>query len=889
MDTLQIKWRSKKGTREIGFDDNNHVQYSNKRDSTVQRTIPIHEVTAVVAGADSDYWRRSKRHKNRNCGIEVKAHRNLRMEALSHDEWKYWMVGLLYAQARSDRKKTQLLGDGGMTDQFMSQQLIRAQWDICDVNNSGSICFFELLVLLKALNIHLDVGYIEFLFHFYDSDGSKVLSFPEFRSLMTKLFTHQPIFDLFMRYRNAATGCIDNVHLEQWLRDDQKDSPDVIKETCRTIALLSFPFNCEKGLTGWGLNLIITGGWNSLIDPKFLSLNHDMTQPLTNYWINTSHNTYLSGNQIGSKATIHQYIICLMTGTRCLELDIWDGPGGSPLIYHGHTLTSKIPLASVLKAIDDYAFIDRNNPWPVILSLEMHTGIEQTTRVAHLIKTLLGDRVYIWNEDDKENVDHHAMCNTTRGMKRIPSPQELCYRFIIKARRSPSVESSATRQLAAKEAQPMHNELILDSMTREFPDLWLGEPDTKNNVQLWKHTHITDCGVGPLFPFMIPDITEVNMRLKAQTQSEQLTARDSARLELGLINPTVIDLNMNGLESVERGGGSQDDFNQLITMETNNHTEWNHNPEKRGPLDCTSLSERKAIRCITAYEPHTCISYTMKNVVRVYPGGSRLNSSNFSPIPFWESGVQMCALNHQTDGIASRVNQAFFLMNANSGYLLKNQCYLNPEKSSVTETPWNISIRVLSGRQIPRPPSYPKRASGTHNKSVDQTNPYVVLMIHGSEGDNREVKTHYVPGNGLNPNWGGEPFEFCVKRPSLAFLCLSVRHYDVVKSEFLGAFYAPVQAMRQGIRWCELATKKGVAISHSGVIVEVNITDGKPEGTLGSDKPTELTIAGHLTESDRISSDASMTVARDSEDPLSSGRAGLFKVKNSIRKSGVPT
>jgi hypothetical protein len=79
--------------------------------------------------------------------------------------------------------------------------------------------------------------------------------------------------------------------------------------------------------------------------------------------------------------------------TRVQELDCWDGDNGEPVIYHGHTLTSKvcgrgtsgasglwlmpvqITFENVIRAINDYAFAV--SPYPVILSIENHCSLPQ--------------------------------------------------------------------------------------------------------------------------------------------------------------------------------------------------------------------------------------------------------------------------------------------------------------------------------------------------------------------------------------------------------------------------------------------------------------------------------------------------------------------------------
>lgn len=37
-------------------------------------------------------------------------------------------------------------------------------------------------------------------------------------------------------------------------------------------------------------------------------------------------------------------------------VDCWDGMNDEPVIYHGHTLTSKISFKSVIQAINEHAF-----------------------------------------------------------------------------------------------------------------------------------------------------------------------------------------------------------------------------------------------------------------------------------------------------------------------------------------------------------------------------------------------------------------------------------------------------------------------------------------------------------------------------------------------------
>lgn len=56
-----------------------------------------------------------------------------------------------------------------------------------------------------------------------------------------------------------------------------------------------------------------------IFNPQHYNVNQDMTQPLCNYFIASSHNTYLMGDQLMSQSRVDMYAWVLQAGCRCVE------------------------------------------------------------------------------------------------------------------------------------------------------------------------------------------------------------------------------------------------------------------------------------------------------------------------------------------------------------------------------------------------------------------------------------------------------------------------------------------------------------------------------------------------------------------------------------------
>ena len=103
--------------------------------------------------------------------------------------------------------------------------------------------------------------------------------------------------------------------------------------------------------------------------------------------------------------------------------------------------------------------------------------------------------------------------------------------------------------------------------------------------------------------------------------------------------------------------------------------DWNHEngPETR-PVSRSRISAAGTLVYTIWYTAFTykyVSNYSFQGqMVRVYPSGMRIDSSNFNPVSVWSCGIQMVAMNYQTV-TDTNLHLHNSLFNGTQGYILK--------------------------------------------------------------------------------------------------------------------------------------------------------------------------------------------------------------------------
>uniref|UniRef100_A0A8C2M697 Phosphoinositide phospholipase C n=2 Tax=Cricetulus griseus TaxID=10029 RepID=A0A8C2M697_CRIGR len=813
--------------------------------------ISIDSIQEVSEGRQSEIFQRYPDSSfDPNCcfSIYYGSHReSLDLVSPSGEEARTWVTGLRYLMAGISDEDS-LARRQRTRDQY--PWWLKQTFDEADKNGDGSLSIGEVLQLLHKLNVNLPRQRVKQMFREADTDDHQgTLGFEEFCAFYKMMSTRRDLYLLMLTYSNHKDH-LDASDLQRFLEVEQKMN-GVTLESCQNIIEQFEPCleNKSKGVLGIdGFTNYTRSPAGDIFNPEHHDVHQDMTQPLSHYFITSSHNTYLVGDQLMSQSRVDMYAWVLQAGCRCVEVDCWDGPDGEPIVHHGYTLTSKILFKDVIETINKYAFI--KNEYPVILSIENHCSVTQQKKMAQYLTDILGDKL------DLSSV-------SSEDATMLPSPQMLKGKILVKGKKLP-----ATISEDAEEGEVSDE----DSADEIDDDCKLLNGDASTNRKrveniakkkldsLIKESKIRDCEdpndftVSTLSPSgklahkaeakkgqskVEEDVESGEDASASRRNSRLIMSSFSKRKKKGSKIKKVAsveegDENLDSPGSQSRGTARQKKTMKLsralsdLVKYTKSVGTHDVETEVASSWQVSSFSETKAHQ-ILQQKPAQYLRFNQHQLSRIYPSSYRVDSSNYNPQPFWNAGCQMVALNYQSEGRMLQLNRAKFSANGGCGYVLKPQCMCQGVFNPNSEDPLpgqlkkQLALRIISGQQLPKPRD---SVLGDRGEIID---PFVEVEVIGLPVDCSKEQTRVVDDNGFNPMWE-ETLVFTLHMPEIALVRFLVWDHDPIGRDFIGQRTLAFSSMMPGYRHVYLE-----GMEEASIFVHVAVSDisGKVKQTLG--------------------------------------------------------
>nr|XP_047904546.1 1-phosphatidylinositol 4,5-bisphosphate phosphodiesterase zeta-1 isoform X6 [Anser cygnoides] len=545
---------------------------------------------------------------------------------------------------------------------------------------NGKIDLDSTMKLLEKLHVTFDVAHVKHVFKkTVDKRKVHTINIEDFRAIYRTMVHRTEFHELFCAY-SPNRKILADTELIEFLKKEQFQTED--SEIRALEIILKYEpveeVRKRRQLSFEGFIRYMSSEDSSIFKKDHRTVYQDMNHPLCDYFISSSHNTYLISDQLIGPSDLFGYISALLKGCRCLEIDCWDGSNNEPVVYHGHTLTSKISFCSVIHVIDKYAFAA--SEYPVILSLENHCSPKQQEIMAEHLENILGDKLLTSTIGDSV-------------VTQLPSPEALKFKILVKNKKVGTIEETMLRK--GQDSHGETGEIFEEEYTSE-------EDETDEKAPLQQKSD--------------------SSKRKSENRPSSLP-RKKAKMKKIKIAIELSDL--------------------VIYTKSEKFVSFEHSLANQKCYENNSIGEVKA-RKFVKHSGNEFVSHTSRFITRIYPKGTRANSSNYNPQEFWNVGCQMVALNFQTPGVQMELQNGKFLDNGGCGYILKPEFLrnrsstFNPYNVGRYSKPMSLSIRLISGHQLP-----PSNLSKTN-----KADPLVQIEIYGVPDDQVKRKSSVIKSNG---------------------------------------------------------------------------------------------------------------------------------------------